>query len=136
MGSPPLFPCLLAGALLAGCAGGSDEPAGAAAPVAAADEEDGLWIGPVRLCRDTVETASPAFDVAGSRALLVRLRPEAARQFARWTAGHVGEKLAIRLDGRILSEPVVNEPILGGTAQISGPFEDVDAAARAAKRPC
>ncbi len=42
--------------------------------------------------------------------------------FANLTKAHVGEKLAIFLDGRLISDPVIREPILGGTATISGGF--------------
>ncbi|MDR1696611.1 MAG: protein translocase subunit SecD [Rickettsiales bacterium] len=45
-----------------------------------------------------------------------------ARRFARLTTEHVNERFAIVLDGRVLSAPVINEPIPGGTGQISGGF--------------
>ena len=35
---------------------------------------------------------------------------------------NVGKPIAIILDGKVLSAPHVNEPILGGSAQISGNF--------------
>lgn len=136
MAGRPLLPAALAMlAVLAGCAGPADEPAEAAAAVSPSDSV-GLWIGPVRLCRDSVESASAVLDADGSRALLVRLAPEARRRFARWTEAQVGRTMAIRLDGRILSEPRINEPILGGMAQISGVDSDVEAAARAAEGRC
>lgn len=103
---------------------------------APAEGERGLWIGPVHVCRNSIETASAIRDPDGSRALLVTLEPAAGQLLARATAGRVGRKLPIRLDGRTLSEPVINEPILGGRAQVSGLAEDVDAAARAAREPC
>ena len=137
MAGPPLLLVALAGlGALAGCAGASDPPGAARTEAVPADGERGLWIGPVHLCRDSIEAASAIRDIDGSRALLVRFKPAARLDFARWTAGQVGRKLAIRLDGRTLSEPVINEPILGGMAQISGLSQDVEAAARAAKGPC
>ena len=43
-------------------------------------------------------------------------------RFAKLTTENVNRPFAIILDGKILSAPNINEPILGGTAQISGSF--------------
>ena len=43
-------------------------------------------------------------------------------RFAKLTTENVNKPFAIILDGVILSAPNINEPILGGTAQISGSF--------------
>ena len=43
-------------------------------------------------------------------------------QLAVLTSANVGKRMAIVLDGAILSAPTINEPILGGTMQISGRF--------------
>jgi SecD/SecF fusion protein len=45
-----------------------------------------------------------------------------ARRFAEITRAHVGEPFAIVLDGKVLSAPVIQEPIPGGSGQISGSF--------------
>lgn len=45
-----------------------------------------------------------------------------ARQFAEITSANVGRPFAIVLDGKVLSAPVIREPITGGTGQISGSF--------------
>jgi len=45
-----------------------------------------------------------------------------ARRFARLTTQHVNERFAIVLDGKVLSAPVIREPIPGGRGQISGNF--------------
>ncbi|MET0240809.1 MAG: protein translocase subunit SecD [Sphingobium sp.] len=44
------------------------------------------------------------------------------RKFGRVTQENVGKPFAIILDGTVLSAPNINEPILGGSAQISGNF--------------
>lgn len=44
------------------------------------------------------------------------------REFGRVTQENVGRPFAILLDGEVLSAPNINEPILGGNAQISGSF--------------
>ena len=45
-----------------------------------------------------------------------------ARKFSRLTTEHVNERFAIVLDGKVLSAPVIREPIPGGRGQISGNF--------------
>ncbi|MDE2583227.1 MAG: protein translocase subunit SecD [Rhodospirillales bacterium] len=45
-----------------------------------------------------------------------------ARRFGDITRTHVGRRFAIVLDGKVLSAPVIREPILGGSGQISGNF--------------
>jgi SecD/SecF fusion protein len=45
-----------------------------------------------------------------------------ARQFAEITKQNVGRPFAIVLDGKVLSAPVIREPITGGSGQISGSF--------------
>ncbi|MFU0503017.1 protein translocase subunit SecD [Pseudaminobacter sp. NGMCC 1.201702] len=45
-----------------------------------------------------------------------------ARQFAEITSTNVGRPFAIVLDGKVLSAPVIREPITGGSGQISGSF--------------
>ena len=47
---------------------------------------------------------------------------QGSRKFGELTSNHVGELLAILLDGKVQSAPRINEPILGGNAQISGDF--------------
>lgn len=45
-----------------------------------------------------------------------------ARKFAEATTNNKGKRLAVVLDGKILSAPVINEPIKGGDGIISGNF--------------
>lgn len=47
---------------------------------------------------------------------------QGAQLFGQLTSRLVGQPLGIALDGQIISSPNVNEPILQGTAQISGDF--------------
>lgn len=50
------------------------------------------------------------------------LGAEGSRIFGDFTTAHVGDYLAIVLDKKILSAPVINGPITGGRGQISGAF--------------
>lgn len=54
--------------------------------------------------------------------VLVTFNSEGGDLFEEITTNHVGEYLAIFLDGEVVSEPVIREPIIGGSATISGNF--------------
>lgn len=51
-----------------------------------------------------------------------RLDDLGTTQFAKITRENVGSAFAIVLDGRVLSAPVIQEPIVGGSGQITGNF--------------
>ncbi|MCP8895600.1 protein translocase subunit SecD [Shinella daejeonensis] len=50
-----------------------------------------------------------------------------ARLFADITKANVGKPFAIVLDGKVLTAPVIREPIIGGQGQISGNFNPQEA---------
>jgi SecD/SecF fusion protein len=50
-----------------------------------------------------------------------------AKRFGEVSSRHVGEPFAIVLDGKVISAPVIREPIIGGQGQISGNFSVQDA---------
>jgi len=52
----------------------------------------------------------------------ITFNSEGGRKFARVTQENVNKPFAMILDGKVLSAPNINEPILGGQAQISGRF--------------
>ena len=60
--------------------------------------------------------------LANEPMVTVTFNDEGAKLFADITRTHVGEQLGIFLDGELLSAPVINEAITGGTAVISGNF--------------
>lgn len=67
--------------------------------------------------------AQPAFDSRnGEPVINFRFNQAGARKFGAFTKDNVGRPFAIVLDGKVLSAPVIREPILGGTGQISGNF--------------
>lgn len=55
-----------------------------------------------------------------------------AKQFGRITTENVGQRFAIVLDGKVISAPQIQEPILGGAGQISGQFSVAETASLAA----
>jgi SecD/SecF fusion protein len=64
---------------------------------------------------------------AGGAQVSLEFTAEGARKFADFTKEHTSEILMAYLDGRIISAPNINEPILNGQAQIS-PFPTVQEA--------
>jgi preprotein translocase subunit SecD len=66
--------------------------------------------------------AQPGFDAAGQPTVNLRFDEVGSRRFARATRENVGRPFAIALDDAVISAPNINEPILGGQAQISGSF--------------
>lgn len=72
---------------------------------------------------DRLEDARAGFDPRnGEPVVSFRFDSQGARQFAEITRANVGRPFAIVLDGKVLSAPVVREPITGGSGQISGNF--------------
>lgn len=53
----------------------------------------------------------------------VQFKPSGRKKFADFTRRHVGDVLAMVLNGEILSAPKIKEPILNGRAEISGSFD-------------
>jgi preprotein translocase subunit SecD len=72
---------------------------------------------------DQLNSAQQSFDQQSNEPVVViSFNNEGGQKFARMTQANVGKPFAIILDGQVLSAPVINEPILGGTSQISGNF--------------
>jgi len=67
--------------------------------------------------------AQPGFDQRNSEPIVsFRFNSTGARKFAEATQQNVGKPFAIVLDNKVISAPVIREPILGGSGQISGNF--------------
>lgn len=67
----------------------------------------------------------------GGWVVQIELSPDDAREFGEWTTAHVGDQLAIVVDGEIVTAPTVQSPITGGTVQIAGRFTEDEARALA-----
>ncbi len=61
----------------------------------------------------------------------IQFDQQGGARFAQLTQQNVGKPFAIILDGQVLSAPNIEEPILGGSARISGSFSVESAAALA-----
>ena len=66
--------------------------------------------------------AKQSFDQDGRPVVSITFNASGARRFGRTTQENVNKPFAIILDDKVLSAPNINEPILGGQAQISGNF--------------
>jgi preprotein translocase subunit SecD len=67
--------------------------------------------------------AQPGFDQRNGEPIVsFKFNISGARKFAQVTQENVGRPFAIVLDQEVISAPVIREPILGGSGQISGSF--------------
>jgi protein-export membrane protein SecD len=66
--------------------------------------------------------AQPSFDQQNEPVVTFRFNSKGAIRFGKLTQENVGKPFAIVLDGVVQSAPRINEPILGGSGQISGRF--------------
>ena len=67
--------------------------------------------------------AQPGFDQRTSEPIVsFKFNTSGARKFAQVTQENVGRLFAIVLDDKVISAPVIREPIIGGSGQISGSF--------------
>jgi len=71
---------------------------------------------------ENVSQAMATTDQFGGYQVHLSFNDEGARQFGAVTTANVGRQLGIVLDGKLYSAPNINEPITGGSAQISGRF--------------
>jgi preprotein translocase subunit SecD len=76
----------------------------------------------VMVSGDQLIDAKQTFDQDGRAVVSISFNTAGARRFGRVTQENVNKPFAIILDDRVLSAPNINEPILGGQAQISGNF--------------
>ena len=80
--------------------------------------------GDARSCRgEELEDAQPGFDLRTNEPIIAfRFNQSGARKFGKFTKDNVGSPFAIVLDNKVISAPVIREPILGGSGQIRGSF--------------
>jgi preprotein translocase subunit SecD len=76
----------------------------------------------VMVSGDQLTEASQSFDQDGRPDIIIKFNTAGARRFGRATQENVGKPFAIILDDKVLSYPNINEPILGGNANITGSF--------------
>ncbi len=82
---------------------------------------------PILTNREIAE-ATIGFGFDNTPVVNFRFDKQGAMLFGTYTRDHVGHPVAIVLDEKILSAPVIREPILSGSGQISGMFTHEEAA--------
>ena len=77
---------------------------------------------------EDLNDAQPAFDSRTNEPVVsFRFNQQGALRFGQLTRDNVGRPFAIVLDNEVVSAPRINEPILGGSGQISGNFTTEEA---------
>ncbi len=70
-----------------------------------------------------IEDARENTNQTGQIEVTMQMTASAASQWAQVTGANIGKYIAIVLDNRVYSAPVVNQKITGGNSQISGNFD-------------
>ncbi|MEQ9259057.1 MAG: protein translocase subunit SecD [Roseovarius sp.] len=103
----------------------ADERPGPGNEILPSLDEQGLYYilesAPV-VTGDELVDAQPDFDQNGRPAVSFRFNPTGARKFGDYTAENIGNPFAIVLDGEVVSAPVIQAHIAGGSGIITGRF--------------
>jgi len=93
------------------------------------DEQAGRGVAAIAVKRlggikgDSLTDAKQSFNSQTNEPIVdITFDQQGGAKFAKLTSENVNRPFAIILDGKVLSAPNINEPILGGSAQISGSF--------------
>ncbi len=90
-------------------------------------DENAMFV-PSELTGKYLKRASVVFGpMSGKPEVMLEFNDEGAALFEQITADNVGKVLAIYLDGTVISAPMVQGAIVGGTAQITGDFTPSEA---------
>jgi len=102
-----------------------DERPGPGNEIVPSMEEEGTYYvlesAPVVTGEELVD-AQPDFDQNGRPAVSFRFNPSGARKFGDYTAENIGSPFAIVLDNEVISAPVIQAHIAGGSGIITGQF--------------
>ncbi len=101
----------------------STPPAGTEVLLGSRDKQPYLVAKYGALDGDDISYAGPGF-ASGTKDPIAsfRFNGRGTRRFAHVTEENIGKPFAIVLDGKVISTPVIREPITGGSGQISGNF--------------
>lgn len=71
---------------------------------------------------ESLDDAQASYDEHGNPAVSFSFKSAGAKKFGNATRDNVGRRLAIVLDGKVISAPTINSPITGGRGIITGNF--------------
>ena len=87
------------------------------------DEEEAIVSKRIIISGENLVDAKPTMDNQTNETVVTfSLDRVGAKKFGKATSAGVGKRLAIVLDGKIISAPVVQDAIVGGSGQITGDF--------------
>jgi preprotein translocase subunit SecD len=69
-----------------------------------------------------LQAVSVTRDKLGKYAVSFELKADATQRFAQYSSGHIGDYLAIVLDNKVISAPVIESAITQGQGQITGNY--------------
>lgn len=102
-----------------------DEIPGAGNRLLPSDDQEGTYYviedTPV-VSGEELTDAQPSFDQNSRPAVSFRFDPTGARAFGDYTAQNIGQPFAIVLDNKVISAPVIQSHIAGGSGIITGSF--------------
>ena len=108
-----------------GRASSADAVAGGGNEILPSLDEEGVFFklekAPVVTGEELVD-AQPSFDQNGRAAVSFRFNTSGARKFGTYTAENIGSPFAIVLDDEVISAPVIQSHIPGGSGIITGRF--------------
>lgn len=91
--------------------------------VPSADGFDELLYEDVAIGGESLVDAQPSFDQNGQSVVSFRFNTQGAVVFGDITAKNIGRRFAIVLDDQVITAPVIQSVISGGSGQISGSFD-------------
>jgi preprotein translocase subunit SecD len=77
----------------------------------------------IEVAGDALTDARPGQGQSGEWVVNFKFNSVGASRFAQTTRENVGKPFAVVLDDKVITAPVIREPILGGSGQISGSFD-------------
>ncbi len=81
----------------------------------------------VQVSGDNLTDAQPSRDQNGQWVVTFKFNSVGSQRFAQTTRENVGKQFAVVLDEKVITAPVIREPIIGGSGQISGSFDATSA---------
>lgn len=89
------------------------------------DEDFSLYS---RLTGEDIDNAVSGTDPQGAGFVVdLTFKGEGGSKWGKFTSANVSQQVAVVLDSQVVSAPNINEPILGGSTQISGRFTQAEA---------
>ncbi|WP_447009787.1 protein translocase subunit SecD [Saccharothrix hoggarensis] len=81
-----------------------------------------------RLTGEDIDDAAAGTDPQGAGFIVnLTFKGEGGDKWGKFTSANVSQQVAVVLDSQVVSAPNINEPILGGSTQISGRFTQAEA---------